>query len=108
MSESVGHLSELLSAGISKFQLRLSIRLNTWINSYTKRGQKRILWAFTITAFCGILARLIISITMPDISKAAKHYMPPEIHLKSTDSLTTKRQNYGKANPGRRNAATIY
>jgi len=81
----------LLNARILKFQNRLAGLLNSWINSYIRRGQQRIFWIFIVFSVCGISARLIISLNRTGFSKPANHYTLPKINLKPTNSLTTKK-----------------
>jgi hypothetical protein len=91
LNEAGNRVFGLLSSRMLKFQSRLASLLNSWINSYTRRGQQRIFWIFIVFSICGISARLIVSIIRPDFSKPVNHYMLPKINLKPTDSLTTKK-----------------
>jgi len=91
LSEAGNRVFDSLNSRILKFQSRLANWLNSWINRFTRRGQQRIFWAFILFSVCGISARLIVSITRPDISKPGPLYTLPKIHLKRTDSLTTKK-----------------
>jgi hypothetical protein len=80
-----------LTSRLLKFQSRLAIRLNNWINSFSRRAQQRIFYVFIVLSACGISARMILSISRTDYKKQVNPVSLPKIHLPLTDSLTSKK-----------------
>jgi len=91
INEAKSRASGLLNSRIIKFQNRLAMRLNAWINRFSLRSQKRILWIFIVLSFCGISAKVLLSVSRPAYYSVAAPAGLPAIHLPSTGSLTNKK-----------------